>query len=88
MHKIIYMTIVLTLSFGLLLETVGSPASVFAQANQTTTAGNQTAGNQTDGSNITSSANTTSDNATTAEQFENITHGGGPGAGATNQSER
>src|SRR5215203_4324447 len=93
MHKIIYMTIVLTLSFGLLLETVGSPASVFAQANQTTTAGNQTAGNQTagnqtDGSNITSSADTTSDNATTAEQFENITHGGGPGAGATNQSER
>ncbi|HKG86747.1 MAG TPA: hypothetical protein VKA95_00365 [Nitrososphaeraceae archaeon] len=82
------MTIVLTLSFGLLLETVGSPASVFAQANQTTTAGNQTAGNQTDGSNITSSADTTSDNATTAEQFENITHGGGPGAGATNQSER
>ena len=76
MHKIIYMTIVLTLSFGLLLETVGSPASVFAQANQT------------DGSNITSSADTTSDNATTAEQFENITHGGGPGAGATNQSER
>ena len=83
MHKIIYMTIVLTLSFGLLLETVGSPASVFAQANQTTTAGNQTGG-----SNITSSADTTSDNATTAEQFENITHGGGPGAGATNQSER
>jgi hypothetical protein len=88
MHKIIYMTIVLTLSFGLLLETVGSPASVFAQKNQTATAGNQTAGNQTDGSNITSSADTTSDNATTAEQFENITHGGGPGAGATNQSER
>jgi hypothetical protein len=88
MHKIIYITIVLTLSFGLLLETVGSPASVFAQANQTATAGNQTAGNQTDGSNITSSADTTSDNATTAEQFENITHGGGPGAGATNQSER
>jgi hypothetical protein len=84
MHKTIYMTIVLTLSFGLLLETVDSPASVFAQANQTTTAGNQT-----DGSNITSSADTTtSDNATTAEQFENITHGGGPGAGATNQSER
>jgi hypothetical protein len=83
MHKIIYITIVLTLSFGLLLETVGSPASVFAQANQTATAGNQT-----DGSNITSSADTTSDNATTAEQFENITHGGGPGAGATNQSER
>ena len=80
----IYKTIVLTLSFGLLLETVGSPASVFAQANQTTTAGNQTGG-----SNVTSSADTTSDNATTtAEQFENITHGGGPGAGATNQSER
>jgi hypothetical protein len=83
MHEIIYMTIVLTLSFGLLLETVGSPVSVFAQANQTTTAVNQT-----DGSNITSSADTTSDNATTAERFENITHGGGPGAGATNQSER
>lgn len=78
------MTIVLTLSFGLLLETVGSPVSVFAQANQTTTAVNQT-----DGSNITSSVDTTSDNATTtAERFENITHGGGPGAGATNQSER
>ena len=83
MHKIIYMTIVLTLSFGLLLETVGSPASVFAQANQTTTSGNQTAG-----SNTTSSADTTSGNATTAERFENITHGGGPGAGATSQSER
>jgi hypothetical protein len=79
----IYMTIVLTLSFGLLLETVGSPASVFAQANQTTTSGNQTAG-----SNTTSSADTTSGNATTAERFENITHGGGPGAGATTQSER
>jgi hypothetical protein len=83
MHKIIYMTIVLTLSFGLLLETIGSPASIFAQANQTTTSGNQTAG-----SNTTSSADTTSGNATTAERFENITHGGGPGAGATNQSER
>jgi len=77
------MTIVLTLSFGLLLETIGSPASIFAQANQTTTLGNQTAG-----SNTTSSADTTSGNATTAERFENITHGGGPGAGATNQSER
>ena len=76
MHKMIYMTIVLTLSFGLLLETVGSPASVFAQANQTA------------GSNTTSSADTTSGNATTAERFENITHGGGPGAGATSQSER
>ena len=83
MHKMIYMTIVLTLSFGLLLETVGSPASVFAQANQTTTSGNQTAG-----SNTTSSADTTSGNATTAERFENITHGGGAGAGATGQSER
>jgi len=77
------MTIVLTLSFGLLVETVGSPASVFAQANQTTTSGNQTAG-----SNTTSSADTTSGNATTAERFENITHGGGAGAGATGQSER
>ena len=83
MHKMIYMTIVLTLSFGLLLETAGSPASVFAQANQTTTSGNQTAG-----SNTTSSADTTYGNATTAERFENITHGGGPGAGATSQSER
>ena len=83
MHKIMYMTIVLTLSFGLLLETVGSSISVFAQANQTTTAANQT-----DGSNVTSSAGTTSDNATTEERFENITHGGGPGAGATGQSER
>ncbi len=76
MHKKMYMTIVLTLSFGLLLGTVGSSTSVFAQANQT------------DGSNITSSANTTSDNATTEERFENVTHGGGPGAGATGQSER
>jgi hypothetical protein len=83
MHKIIYMTIVLTLSFGLLLETVGSPASVFAQTNQTATAGNQTAG-----SNTTINVSTTSDNATTTERFENITHGGGPGAGATNQPER
>ena len=84
MHKMIYMTIVFTLSFGLLLETVGSPASVFAQANQTTTSGNQTTG-----SNITSSADTTSGNAiTTAERFENITHGGGAGGGATSQSER
>ena len=77
------MTVVITLSFGLLLETIGSPASIFSQANQTTTAANQT-----DGSNITSSADTTSDNATTEERFENITHGGGPGAGATGQSER
>jgi hypothetical protein len=78
-----YMTIVLTLSFGLLLETVGSSTSVFAQGNQTTAAANQT-----NGSNITSSADTTSDNATTEERFENVTHGGGPGAGATGQSER
>jgi hypothetical protein len=83
MHKIIYMTVVITLSFGLLLETIGSPASIFAQANQTTPSGNQTAG-----SNTTSSADTTSGNATTAERFENITHGGGAGAGATGQSER
>lgn len=77
MHKIIILTIVLTLSFGLLLETVGSPASVFAQTNQTA------------GSNTTINASTTSDNATTTtERFENITHGGGPGAGATNQPER
>jgi hypothetical protein len=76
MHKKMYMTIVLTLSIGLLLETIGSSTSVFAQANQT------------DGTNITSSADTTSDNATTEERFENITHGGGPGAGATGQSER
>ena len=84
MHKIMYMTVVLTLSFGLLLETIGSSTSVFAQANQTTAAANQTAG-----SNITSSADSTSDNATTtAERFENITHGGGAGGGATSQSER
>ena len=83
MHKMIYMTIVLTLSFGLLLETIGSPASIFAQANQTTTSDNQT-----DGSNTTSSADTTSDNTTTEERFENITHGGGAGAGATGQSEK
>jgi hypothetical protein len=74
----------LTLSFGLILETIGSVGSVVAQENQTTTAVNQTAG-----SNITSNASTTtSGNATTAEQFQNVTHGGGPGAGATNQSER
>jgi hypothetical protein len=83
MYKIIYMAVVITLSFGLLLETIGSPASIFAQANQTTASGNQTAG-----SNTTSSADTTSGNATTSERFENITHGGGAGAGATGQSER
>ena len=74
MHKKMYMTIVLTLSIGLLLETIGSSTSVFAQANQT------------DGTNITSSADTTSDNATTEARFKNITHGGGTGAGATGQS--
>jgi hypothetical protein len=83
MRTTMYMTIVLTLSFGLLLETVGSLTSVFAQANQTIAAANQT-----DGSNVTSNADTTPDNATTEERFENITHGGGPGAGATGQSER
>lgn len=81
--RIVSTTIVLTLCFGLILGTIGSAGSVVAQEYQTTTAVNQT-----DGSNITSNGGTTSDNATTAEQFENITHGGGPGAGATNQSER
>jgi K+-transporting ATPase c subunit len=83
MHKrIVSTTIVLTLCFGLILGIV-SAGSVVAQEYQTTSAVNQT-----DGSNITSNDGTTSGNATTAEQFENITHGGGPGAGATNQSER
>jgi hypothetical protein len=84
MHKrIVSTTIVLTLCFELILGTMGSAGSVVAQEYQTATAVNQT-----DGSNITSNDSTTSGNATTAEQFENITHGGGPGAGATNQSER
>ena len=83
MHKrIVSTTIVLTLCFGLILG-IGSAGSVVAQEYQTTSAVNQT-----DGSNITSNDGTTSGNVTTAEQFENITHGGGPGAGATNQSER
>jgi hypothetical protein len=83
MHKrIVSTTIVLTLCFGLILG-IGSAGSVVAQEYQTISAVNQT-----DGSNITSNDGTTSGNATTAEQFENITHGGGPGAGATNQSER
>jgi hypothetical protein len=81
--RIVPTTIVLTLCFGLILGTIGPAGSVVAQEYQTTTAVYQT-----DGSNITSNGGTTSGNATTAEQFENITHGGGPGAGATNQSER
>jgi capsular polysaccharide biosynthesis protein len=84
--KTISMIMVLTLCFGLVLGTIGSAGLVVAQENQT-----DTTVNQTDGSNTTSSssnASTTSENVTTAEQFENITHGGGPGAGATNQSER
>jgi hypothetical protein len=77
--------VVLTLCFGLVLGTIGSAGLVVAQENQT-----DTTVNQTDGSNTTTSSNasTTSGNVTTAEQFENITHGGGPGAGATTQSER
>ena len=77
--------VVLTLCFGLVLGTIGSAGLVVAQENQT-----DTTVNQTDGSNATTSSNasTTSGNVTTAEQFENITHGGGPGAGATSQSER
>ena len=83
--KTISMIMVLTLCFGLVLGTIGSAGLVVAQENQT-----DTTVNQTDGSNTTSSSNasTTSGNVTTAEQFENITHGGGPGAGATGQSER
>ena len=82
--KTVSMIMVLTLCFGLVLGTIGSAGLVVAQENQTATAVNQT-----DGSNTTTSyASTTSGNVTTAEQFENITHGGGPGAGATSQSER
>jgi capsular polysaccharide biosynthesis protein len=83
--KTISMIMVLTLCFGLVLGTIGSAGLVVAQENQT-----DTTVNQTDGSNTTTSSNasTTSGNVTTAEQFENITHGGGPGAGATSQSER
>ena len=71
--KTVSMIMVLTLCFGLVLGTIGSAGLVSAQENQTAT---------------TSNASTTSGNVTTAEKFENITHGGGPGAGATNQSER
>ena len=83
--KTVSMIMVLTLCFGLVLGTIGSAGLVVAQENQT-----DTTVNQTDGSNATTSSNasTTSGNVTTAERFENITHGGGPGAGATTQSER
>jgi capsular polysaccharide biosynthesis protein len=83
--KTISMIMVLTLCFGLVLGTIGSAGLVVAQENQT-----DTTVNQTDGSNTTTSSSnaSTTENVTTAEQFENITHGGGPGAGATNQSER
>jgi len=84
--KTISMIMVLTLCFGLVLGTIGSAGLVVAQENQTDTTVNQTDGNNTTTS--SSNASTTSGNVTTAEQFENITHGGGPGAGATNQSER
>jgi hypothetical protein len=83
-NKTVSTIMVLTLSFGLFLETIGSAGLVVAQENQTATAVNQTDGSNT----TTSNASTTSGNVTTAEKFENITHGGGPGAGATNQSER
>ena len=78
------MIMVLTLCFGLALGTIGSAGLISAQENQTATTVNQTDGSNT----TTSNASTTSGNVTTAEKFENITHGGGPGAGATNQSER
>ena len=74
---------VLTLCFGFLLG-IGYTGLVVAQENQTATAVNQTDGNNT----TTSNASTAAGNVTTAERFENITHGGGPGAGATSQSER
>ena len=79
------MIMVLTLCFGLVLGTIGSAGLISAQENQTATTVNQTDGSNTT---TTSNASTTSGNVTTAEKFENITHGGGPGAGATNQSER
>jgi len=85
--KTISMIMVLTLCFGLVLGTIGSAGLVVAQENQTDTTVNQTDGSNTSSSS-SSNASTTSGNVTTAEQFENITHGGGPGAGATNQSER
>ena len=83
--KTVSMIMVLTLCFGLVLGTIGSAGLVSAQENQTATTVNQTDGSNTT---TTSNASTTSGNVTTAEKFENITHGGGPGAGATNQSER
>ena len=83
-NKTVSMIMVLTLCFGLVLGTIGSAGLVSAQENQTATTVNQTDGSNT----TTSNASTTSGNVTTAEKFENITHGGGPGAGATNQSER
>jgi hypothetical protein len=88
--KTISMIMVLTLCFGLVLGTIGSAGLVVAQENQTDTTVNQTDGSNTSSSSSSSSSNasTTSGNVTTAEQFENITHGGGPGAGATSQSER
>lgn len=82
--KTVSMIMVLTLCFGLVLGTIGSAGLISAQENQTATTVNQTDGSNT----TTSNASTTSGNVTTAEKFENITHGGGPGAGATNQSER
>jgi capsular polysaccharide biosynthesis protein len=86
--KTISMIMVLTLCFGLVLGTIGSAGLVVAQENQTDTTVNQTDGSNTSSSSSSSNASTTAGNVTTAEQFENITHGGGPGAGATNQSER
>jgi capsular polysaccharide biosynthesis protein len=83
-NKTVSMIMVLTLCFGIFLGTIGSAGLVVAQENQTATAVNQTDGSNT----TTSNDSTTSGNVTTAEQFENITHGGGPGAGATSQSER
>lgn len=82
--KTVSMIMVLTLCFGLVLGTIGSAELVSAQENQTATTVNQTDGSNT----TTSNASTASGNVTTAEKFENITHGGGPGAGATSQSER
>jgi capsular polysaccharide biosynthesis protein len=83
--KTVSMIMVLTLCFGLVLGTIGSAGLVSAQENQTATTVNQTDGSNTT---TTSNASTASGNVTTAEKFENITHGGGPGAGATSQSER
>jgi capsular polysaccharide biosynthesis protein len=84
--KTVSMIMVLTLCFGLVLGTIGSAGLVSAQENQTATTVNQTDGSNT--TTTTSNASTAAGNVTTAEKFENITHGGGPGAGATSQSER